>query len=80
MKLWMIGREYPSEFNKMRGSFELEQAKMLSQVYDVIYPSVDLRSIRHWRKWGINSFANDKLKLYRYDFPVGKCPSPILKI
>ena len=79
MKLWMIGREYPSEFNKMRGSFELEQAKMLSQVYDVIYPSVDLRSIRHWRKWGINSFANDKLKVYRYDFPVGKCPSPIFK-
>lgn len=79
MKIWVIGREYPSEFNKMRGSFELEQAKMLSEVCDVIYPSVDLRSIRHWRKWGIKSFTNDKLKVYKYDFPVGKCPLLILK-
>lgn len=79
MKIWVIGREYPSDFNRMRGSFELEQAKMLSKDHDVIYPCVDLRSVRHWRKWGIKTFLNDKLKVYRYDFPVGKCPSTMLR-
>lgn len=79
MKIWVIGREYPSDFNKMRGSFEYEQAKMISKEHDVIYPCVDLRSVRHWRRWGISSFMDGKLKVYRYDFPVGKCPTKMLR-
>jgi glycosyltransferase involved in cell wall biosynthesis len=79
MKIWVIGREYPSAFNNMRGSFELEQAKTLSKNHQVIYPCVDLRSIRHWRKWGISKQLDGNVVLYKYNFPVGKCPRQLLR-
>ena len=37
MKIWVIGRGFPSKKNRMLGSFELEQAKMLADENDVTY-------------------------------------------
>ena len=31
MKVWVIGRNYPQPSNRMKGSFELEQAKNVSK-------------------------------------------------
>ena len=31
MNVWVIGRGYPTKFNSAKGSFEFEQAKMLSK-------------------------------------------------
>ncbi len=43
MKMWVIGRGYPTKNNRMWGSFELEQAKLLARNgYDVTYISLTL--------------------------------------
>lgn len=79
MKIWVIGREYPMKQNNMRGSFEMEQAKILAKRHTVIYPSVDLRSIRRWRKWGMEKFTEDHVLVCKYNFPVGKMPEFVLE-
>ena len=77
MKIWVIGREYPSLLNGMRGTFEIEQARMLSEEYQVYYPAVDLHSVRHWRKWGMVKKMDGNVKVWQYHFPVGKVPEKI---
>lgn len=77
MKIWVIGREYPTQKNRMRGSFELEQAVMLAKEYQIFYPYVDLHSVRHWRKWGFVETKEDGVTICRYNVPVGKVPKRI---
>ena len=77
MKIWVIGREYPSLLNGMRGSFEIEQARMLSEEYQVYYPAIDLHSVRHWRKWGLVKTKDGNVNVWQYHFPVGKVPEKI---
>ena len=48
MKVWVIGRGYPTKRNQMAGSFELEQAKVLARRgMEVTYLAVDVRAIRN---------------------------------
>nr|WP_295282668.1 glycosyltransferase [uncultured Blautia sp.] len=77
MKIWVIGREYPTQKNRMRGSFELEQAVMLTRENEVFYPYVDLHSVRHWRKWGFTESEKDGVTICRYNIPIGKVPKKI---
>ncbi len=37
MKVWVIGRNVPTKHNRMNGSFELDQAKMLAEVNEVCF-------------------------------------------
>lgn len=74
MKIWVIGREFPTEENHQRGSFELDQAKMLAGEFQTFYPAVDIHSVRHWRKWGLVKNKEGKLEIWNYNFPVGRLP------
>lgn len=73
MKVWVIGRGYPSVKNQMLGSFELEQAKMLARGgVKVVYPQVDMRSIRRWRKFGIEWRTEDNVVIPTLNIPIGR--------
>lgn len=65
MKIWVIGRSYPTPRNKMRGSFELEQAKMLAKHgHDVTYLAVILHPVNKVKKWGYIHFADESIQVY----------------
>ena len=55
----------------MYGSFELEQAKMLRKYgFDVSYLLVDIRSIRHFRKFGYYCITENGIKIEIASFPI----------
>lgn len=67
MKIWVIGRHYPSVNNKMRGSFEIEQAKMLARGgHDVTYVAVVFHPVKKIKKWGFTSWEEDGIKVCGY--------------
>lgn len=65
MKIWVIARSYPIKKNKMRGSFELEQAKMLAEEgHDVTFVAVIFHPLNNVKKWGRCSWQDGKVKVY----------------
>ena len=79
MYVLVISRGIPSEKYKMNGIFEFDQAKALAKVgCQVVYAAVDVRSIRRWRKWGIESHKIDGVYVYGINIPGGRLPKVIL--
>lgn len=79
MKIFIISRGFPTNEYKMNGIFEMDQAKALQKAgLDVVFLSVDLRSIRRKRKFGMDSFVKDGVKMYTFDIPLGNIPKGIL--
>lgn len=79
MKIFIISRGFPTDEYKMNGIFEMDQAKALKEAgLDVVFLSVDLRSIRRKRKFGIDSFIKDGVKMYTIDIPLGNIPKNLL--
>lgn len=65
MNIWVIGRSYPVKKNKMRGSFELEQAKLLSaHGHHVSYIAVIFHPINKVKKWGYCNFKDGNIDVY----------------
>lgn len=65
MKIWVIGRSYPIKQNKMRGSFELEQAQLLAENGNqVSYIAAIFHPINKVKKWGYCSFEDKDVKVY----------------
>lgn len=65
MKIWVIGRSYPTKQNKMRGSFELEQAQLLAKGENkVTYIAAVFHPINKVKKWGFCSFKDDLVNVY----------------
>ena len=72
MRIWVIGRKYPTPENNMIGSFELEQAQMLAKRgIEVIYPVLDIRSIKKWRKFGFLTSDAQGVTVEKLSVPVG---------
>ncbi|KQL56487.1 MULTISPECIES: glycosyltransferase [Bacillaceae] len=73
----VIGRAYPEESTGMMGIFEFEQAKALNRNgMRTIYAFCDNRSIKKLKKFG--SFtAEDEIKAYGYNLPIGGLPTKI---
>lgn len=70
MTIWVIGRGYPTKRNGMRGSFELEQAKMLARRGNrVAYLSVTLHPYKKIRKWGACAFKEDDVDVFCCSVP-----------
>lgn len=70
MVIWVIGRGYPTKQNSARGSFELEQAKLLaSRGHQVAYLSVTLHPYKKIRKWGSCSFTEDGVEIFSCSVP-----------
>lgn len=78
MKIYIVSRGYPTEEYKMNGIFEMDQAKALVRAgHDVVFLSVDLRSIRRKRKFGMDSFTQEGVRVYSIDLPLGALPKSI---
>lgn len=72
MRIFVIGRDFPSVENRMLGSFEFEQARLLSgHGHEVYYPYVDLRSIRHRRRLGTVITKKDGVNVVAFNIPIG---------
>lgn len=78
MYILMIARGYTAERYILNGILEFDQAKALVKAgHKVIYAAVDVRSIRRWRKWGIEHIVTDGVIIYAINIPVGKVPKGI---
>ena len=67
MKIWVIGRGYPIPENKMLGSFELEQAKLLARNgHDVCYIALMLQFLSHNYSRGYRHFEEDDINIFTY--------------
>ena len=67
MKIWVIGRGYPTPANKMWGSFELEQAKMLARNgYEVSYIALTLSFFNRKTPRGLKTFKEDNVVIHTY--------------
>ena len=67
MKIWVIGRGYPTPANKMWGSFELEQAKLLARGgHDVSYIALTLSFFDRKDPRGLRAFEEDGVAIYAY--------------
>lgn len=80
MKILIIARGYPSEQSKMNGIFEFDQAKALANNgNEVTYIALDMRSICHSRKWGVERKTIDNIKIYALNLPLGRIPKKIME-
>lgn len=69
---------YPTAKYITYGNFEFDQAKALkNQGVKVVYAAVDNRSIRRWRKWGIDKTKKDGIDIYSINLPLGRLPQSI---
>ena len=65
VKIWVIARSYPIKKNKMRGSFELEQAKLLAEAgHDVTFMALIFHPINKVKKWGRCSWKDGNIKVF----------------
>lgn len=79
MKILIVSGGFPSKKYPLLGLFELDQARALKgENNDVVLISLDLRSIRRWRKWGITYFVQDGIKVYTLSFPIGAVPAYVM--
>ena len=75
MKVTMLTNVYPNKYGKSDGVFVRNQAKMIEEMgneVEVIY--LDLRSIKKKRKWGMEQYNDENIKVYHYSFPCGPIP------
>lgn len=69
----------PSDRYPLNGIFQFDQAQALRDAgLDIVYLALDLRSIRRWRKWGVNRTERAGIPVYEYNFPCGPM-KPALK-
>ena len=79
MRIFIVSRGVPSDRNLTLGIFEFDQAKALVAAgHDVVVLSVDLRSIRRRRKWGLRSYERDGVRVEEINIPVGAVPKPLM--
>jgi glycosyltransferase involved in cell wall biosynthesis len=79
MVVLIISRGYPTEKYKTNGIFEFDQAKALAKAgCKVIYAAIDVRSIRRWRKWGLERQTIEGVEVYAINLPCGRLPNALL--
>lgn len=75
MEILVVASSIPTQQEPLRGIFEYDQAKALrDQGVNVKFAAIDLRSIRHQRKWGLKTCKIDGIECAIYNFPVGAVP------
>ena len=79
MYVMIVSRGYPTNKYKMNGIFEFDQAKALAKEgHKVVFAAIDVRSLRRWRKWGIEQQKIQGVNVYVINIPVGRLPKVIL--
>lgn len=62
MNIWVIARSYPTKGNSLRGSFELEQAKMLAKRgHNVTYLALVFHHKNKVKKWGYCTWKEEDI-------------------
>lgn len=75
-----VARGYPTKKYKTNGIFEFDQSKALAKAgCKVVYAAIDVRSIRRWRKWGIEKKYIDGVNVYAINIPGGRIPNRLLQ-
>ncbi len=78
MYVMIIARGFPSAKNKSFGLFEFDQARALAAAgHKVVFAAADVRSIRRWRRWGMEHFTDSGIPVYVCSIPAGNIPSPV---
>lgn len=79
MYIMIISRGFPTNKYKMYGIFEFDQAKALAKAgCKVVFAAIDVRSIRRWRKWGLERHEIEGVNVYVLNIPGGRLPKAIL--
>ena len=72
MKVLMATQGIPNEKTPMYGIHQFEYAKALKEEgIDVYMVSLDIRSIRRWRKWGYSEGEYKGIRYYNISVPLG---------
>lgn len=72
MKVLMATQGIPNEKTPMYGIHQFEYAKALKEAgIDVYMVSLDIRSIRRWRKWGYSEGEYKGIRYYNISVPLG---------
>lgn len=75
MRILIVSRGYPTDRYPLNGIFEMDQAKALYEAgHEVILAVIDLRSIRHRRKYGFQSKMIEGIKVEEISIPLGRIP------
>ena len=78
MNVVVLSRGIPCEKYKLHGIFEFDQAKALAKAgCRVAFAVVDIRSLRRWRKWGIEQYERDGMLVFRINIPGGRLPKSV---
>lgn len=76
MYILVIAGGYPSCKTPLSGIFEFDQAKALRDLgHKVIFVSIDMRSLRRFRKWGKSHFFQEGIEIYNISLPLGSVPA-----
>jgi len=79
MYVMVIANGYPTAKYKGLGIFEFDQAKALAKAgCKVAFVGIDVRSIKRWRKWGIERHEIEGVHVYVINIPLGKVPKALL--
>lgn len=79
MRVLIVSGGVPTEKYPLLGVFEFDQAKALMNLgHEVVFISIDLRSIRRWRKWGKTHYIREGIDIYNISFPLGAVPTIFL--
>lgn len=76
MRILIISRGMPDEKYPLNGIFAYDQAKALRELgHEVFFISIDFRSFRHWRRWGMSFGNKNGIRWCSCDFPLGRIPN-----
>lgn len=79
MKILVVSGGCPSEKYPLNGIFEFDQAKALKEFgHEVLFVSIDLRSIRRKRKLGKSWLRKNDIDIVNYSIPIGRLPISVL--
>jgi glycosyltransferase involved in cell wall biosynthesis len=79
MYILVVSDGFPNNNSPLNGIFEFDQAKSLHNLgHKVIFVSIDLRSIRRLRKWGLTVFEQNGVSVFNLSIPIGNLPKWIL--
>lgn len=80
MNVLIIAGGYSPKDITLNGMFAFDQARALNLLgHQVVFLSIDLRSIRRWRRWGTKHSILDGIEMYSISVPVGRLPWNIFK-
>lgn len=78
MAILFVCNGFPSDETPLSGIFEWDQAQAIRhEGEEVIYISLDFRSIRRRRRIGLKKFIKDHITIYSLSFPIGAVPSKL---